>query len=407
VDYLEPPSGRYHMTLVLAQYNGREFVIADARSFSDQVDLGGGGGGGGNPTRTAAELQTPANGTTLSGSCVTLRWNAADGASEYWVEAGRSETSNDIFDRSVGRDTSVQVCGLPGNGSRVHVRLYTRFGSDWFLRPYWFVSGSSQALPQLLSPQAGATIGACTEFRWSSGSGADEYYIELGTSPASTEIFDRSVGRSLSQNVCNLPAGRTVHLRLWTRFGSDWQVQSYTFTVGGSVVQIAASPSVIDGCGSGTVEVLWNAPSSEEVQIRVNGPFGNALTNWTRGGGSARTGAWVTHGMQFFIVNRAGRTLGTTTVWSNCPGAARLSAATNPVTSCDASQMGATRIQWLLPSGAVARVKVGSTNGSEMTGDVRGEGSADTGRWVRDNMTFYLMSGSRVLASTVVGLNCR
>ena len=85
-----------------------------------------------------------------------------------------------------------------------------------------------------------------------------------------------------------------------------------------------------------------------------------------------------------------------------CPAAAppSLTASPNPITVTGAADLGMTTISWLAPSAEAVEIHVGSPDGDLFVGGgVRG--SAETGLWVRDGMTFYLqdISGGKALTA--------
>ena len=89
---------------------------------------------------------------------------------------------------------------------------------------------TTQAKASITSPTSGSTISSpSTTFSWSSASGADEYFLYVGTSAGSNNIYGRSQGLSRSASVSNLPSNRTVYVRLWTRDGNVWRYNDYTY----------------------------------------------------------------------------------------------------------------------------------------------------------------------------------
>src|SRR5256712_1900690 len=106
------------------------------------------------------------------------------------------------------------------------------FGS-WQLNDYTYRAATSQNKATLTSPPPGSTLGGATEsFGWSAGTGATEYWLEIGTTGVgSTNLYSRSQGLSLSGTVSGLPTnGSAVYVRLWTRLGGTWQFNNYMRT---------------------------------------------------------------------------------------------------------------------------------------------------------------------------------
>ena len=85
----------------------------------------------------------------------------------------------------------------------------------------------------LTSPPPGSQLGGGTvSFGWSAGTGATEYWLEVGTTGVgSTNLYSQSQGLSLSGTVSGLPTnGSAVYVRLWTRLGGTWQFNNYMRT---------------------------------------------------------------------------------------------------------------------------------------------------------------------------------
>src|SRR5439155_23560567 len=87
----------------------------------------------------------------------------------------------------------------------------------------------------LTSPPPGSQLGGGTvSFGWSSGTGATEYWLEVGTTGVgSTNLYSQSQGLRLSGTVSGLPTdGSTVYVRLRTRLGGPTRqlFKDYTYT---------------------------------------------------------------------------------------------------------------------------------------------------------------------------------
>ena len=115
-------------------------------------------------------------------------------------------------------------------------------------------------------------------------------------------------------------------------------------------------------------------------------------------------------GRSFDIKNRAPLSLGNvftanvclTALNAPCPAPFEpsLTASPNPIPVTGTTALGVTTISWLAPGVEAVEVHVGSPDGDLFVGGgVRG--SAETGLWVRDGMTFYLqdISGGKALTA--------
>ncbi len=189
-----------------------------------------------------ASINSPTPGSTLPGASATFNWNAAGGALEYFFYAGTSEGSNNLLGKAMGSATSVTMTNLPTNGSKVYVRLWTRFSSGWQYRDASYTAATAAAATPtptsstsekaaLSSPTNGSTFaGTSVTFSWTAGSGAQEYFFYLGTSQGSNNLFGKSMGTNRSVTLSGLPrGGGVVYVRLWTRSSGGWQYNDYWF----------------------------------------------------------------------------------------------------------------------------------------------------------------------------------
>ena len=68
-------------------------------------------------------------------------------------------------------------------------------------------------------------------FQWNTGSLIQEYFLYVGSSAGMNDIYGQSQGTSTSKTVTGLPTdGRTVYVRLWSRNGTNWLPNDYTYT---------------------------------------------------------------------------------------------------------------------------------------------------------------------------------
>src|SRR3989475_7580297 len=82
---------------------------------------------------------------------------------------------------------------------------------------------ASQNKATLTNPPPGSSLGGATvSFGWSAGTGATEYWLEVGTTGVgSTNLYSQSQGLNLSGTVNGLPTdGSTMYVRLWTLLGT-------------------------------------------------------------------------------------------------------------------------------------------------------------------------------------------
>jgi hypothetical protein len=83
----------------------------------------------------------------------------------------------------------------------------------------------------MLSPPPGSTFSSSSvTFTWSAGS-ASAYFLFVGSSLHSADIYNSGQVTVLSKTVSNIPVdGRTVYVTLGSKVNGSWTVNSYTYT---------------------------------------------------------------------------------------------------------------------------------------------------------------------------------
>jgi Pro-kumamolisin, activation domain len=96
-----------------------------------------------NATSGIAVMQSPTNGSTLSGNTVTFTWSSDASASGYWVDVSAVGPGGNDLDSSgnLGLTLTETIYNAPANGSTIYVTLYTNVGGQWLSNGYTYVSG--------------------------------------------------------------------------------------------------------------------------------------------------------------------------------------------------------------------------------------------------------------------------
>jgi hypothetical protein len=260
-------------------------------------------------TVTPAAMTSPANNSTLSGSSVTFQWNTGSLIQEYFLYVGNSPGMNDIYGQSQGTNTSKTLTGLPTDGRRLYVRLWSSNGSTWYYNDYTYTAALIGVTPvpaTMISPANGSTLsGSTVTFQWNSGSLIQEYFLTIGNSLGSNDIYGQSQGTNLSRTVTGLPTdGRTLYVRLWSRSGSTWYYRDYTYTASGNKFYIGQYVQVYNtnglglnlrSCASTSCSVIVNMPDGTVMQV-IGGPSQtNGYTWWNLSGyvGGAFRSGWA------------------------------------------------------------------------------------------------------------------
>ncbi|MCP4344027.1 MAG: hypothetical protein GY795_00695 [Desulfobacterales bacterium] len=184
---------------------------------------------------SASDIQTPASGSTLNSTTETFAWSNA-GTEQYWLWVGTSEGGNDLYNKDMGTDTSATISALPVNGETLYVRLWSKVSGKWLYKAdsTYTACNKSSSVAEILSPASGSTLGSTTEtFAWND-TGAEQYWLWIGTSAGSNDLANLNQETNTSATVSGLPnTGETLYVRLWSKVSGEWLYKSdsaYTAT---------------------------------------------------------------------------------------------------------------------------------------------------------------------------------
>jgi hypothetical protein len=174
---------------------------------------------------------SPVNGTPLTGTSQTFTWTNT-GAVSYQLYVGSTPGGYDIGIYQRGTGTTANVTSLPTNGSTIYVTLWSRFGTTWYSNAYTYTAAVGVAAT-ITSPANASTLsGSSQTFTWTN-TGAASYQIYVGSTPGGYDIGIYQRGTGTTANVTSLPInGSTIYVTLWSRFGSTWYSNVYTYTSG-------------------------------------------------------------------------------------------------------------------------------------------------------------------------------
>ncbi len=142
-----------------------------------------------------------------------------------------------------------------------------------FVFTFVFAGHAMAAPAEIQSPASGSTLGSTTEtFTWDD-SGAEQYWLRVGTTNAgSFDIYSNDQGTNTSREIPDLPdSGETVYVRLFSMIDGGWAWNDYTYTACDCASQTSAMQSPVPGSalGSTTETFVWNDAGAEQYWLRI------------------------------------------------------------------------------------------------------------------------------------------
>jgi len=182
-------------------------------------------------------LTTPTPGSTLTGSSVTFKWTAGAGASAYWLDVGSTTGGNNYYSSgNLGNVLTTTVNGLPTDGSKVFVTLYSYVGGQWLGNTYNYTAlNGTSGLAVMQSPTPGSTLsGNTATFIWSADANATAYWVDIGSAAGGNNVYSSgNLGNVLTTTVYSLPAnGSTIYVTLYSLVGGQWLSNDYNYVSG-------------------------------------------------------------------------------------------------------------------------------------------------------------------------------
>jgi len=217
----------------------RLWWLVGSWAYADYTYTAATSGGGGASLSPA--ITTPSVGATLTGSSQVFAWTAGS-ATSFWLYLGRTAGGNDLLNQNMGSSLSVTAAGLPIDGTKIYARLWWVQNGTWAYADTAYNAASTgggggggvSTMPAVVTPTANSILsGSSQTFTWTAGSGASSFWLYLGKTAGSNDLFDRSVGSSLSVTAGGLPTdGRTIYARLWWMRNGAWEYADTKYTSG-------------------------------------------------------------------------------------------------------------------------------------------------------------------------------
>lgn len=241
-----------------------------------------------------AALTSPAPNTQLSGSGVTFGWSAGRGVTQYQLWLGTTGVgSSNVYNSGALTTTSASVTGLPTNGVNLYARLSSLVNGAWQYADYVYTQAGTAAPATMTLPAPSTQLtGSNVTFSWTTGTGATQYQLLLGTTGVgSSDLYYSGQLTTTSATATGLPVkGLKVFARLLSMINGQWQSIDYTYTEFG-----AASPAALITPAQGS---------------QLTGA--NATFTWSPGTGPTRYELWLgSKGVNTYDLYNSGATTAT------------------------------------------------------------------------------------------------
>ena len=186
------------------------------------------------PSPAVPLLSSPANGSTISSSPLSLSWIVSSGATGYTLQVSLDSLFTSFAYNQDGLTTlSQQVTGLTASTYYWRVRASNYNGpSGW--STVWSVKTAAPTAPALSSPVNGATaLSLSPVLSWSASGGATSFTLQVSLNSSFTSfVYNQSGITSLTQQVTALTAHTLYYWRVSASngYGASGWTDTWSFT---------------------------------------------------------------------------------------------------------------------------------------------------------------------------------
>lgn len=211
-----------------------------------------------------AQITSPANGSSLAGTSLTLQWNAGTTASGYALWVGTKPGGYDVYAGNEGTALS-RTLTVPATGDRIYVTLWSLLNGTYQGSNYYFVTPANvKADFTGATPLEGSALaGTSLPLEWTAGTGVSKYALWVGSSPGGYDLAAVDAGASTSRTVTVPADGGPVYVTLWSLINGVNQSTTrwfYTKTPSsGDRGALLTSPANGSTQSSATLDLVWDA----------------------------------------------------------------------------------------------------------------------------------------------------
>lgn len=214
---------------------------------------------GGSP---AAQITSPATGSTLAGTSLALSWSAGTGVSSYSLWVGSNPQGYDLYAGSEGTNR-LRTITVPADGRPVYVTLWSLINGAYQQSSAWFFTQSAVSnRAHITSPANDTTLaGTSTTFNWDNGTGVSSYVLWIGSAPGGYDLYAGSEGLNHSKTITLPTDGRKIYVSLWSLIGGAYVSTSYFYNSANippvkATMISPANASILPGAST---TFTWNA----------------------------------------------------------------------------------------------------------------------------------------------------
>lgn len=154
----------------------------------------------------------------VNGLTVTLQWTGSSpaGALDYIVEAGTAPGLSNLYNGSIGSAMTINAVVAPGT-YYVRVRARSAQGVGPASNEVSFTVGAPagcNAPPASPAGLAGGVANGIAAVNWSPAAGATSYIVQAGSTPGASDVFNGSVGSTVSVS-SPVGAGFRAYVRVY------------------------------------------------------------------------------------------------------------------------------------------------------------------------------------------------
>lgn len=167
-----------------------------------------------------------------------FRWSGVKGALAYYLYVGTTSGAKDVVNTGEMMGTSYLVTGLQP-GRTYYAKLWTKLASGWKFNEVPFKTSMSS---RVTNSSDGSDLGQ--GFRWTTVTGAQAYYLYLGSQPGGKDLIDTGETLETEWPTPPLPAARELFSKMWTKRVDGWRSRELAFNLNGAALVQPAAGSI-------------------------------------------------------------------------------------------------------------------------------------------------------------------